>query len=135
MKTLMAGTSSAKTRFALLPGHDELMEISQTTIESLRREGGLGLFSDRLERHRFGDGEVRQNLAVHGDAGLGEPVDEDAVGHAERTHRGVDALDPQRAEGPLLALAVAERILAGLVDGGLGGANGVLAAATETPGG
>ena len=62
-------------------------------------------------------------------------VDEDAVGHAERTHRGIDALDPERAEGALLALAVAEGILAGLLDRGFRGADGVLAAAAETLGG
>src|SRR4051794_13688190 len=101
----------------------------------LSRQRGLGLFSDRLERRRLMDGEIRQNLAVHRDARLREAVDEDAVGHAERTHRGVEALDPQRAEGTLLALAVAEGVLPGLLDRGLGGADGVLAAAVETLGG
>ena len=62
-------------------------------------------------------------------------VDKDAVGHAERTNRGIDALDPERAERALLALAVAEGILPGLFDRGLGGADGVLAAAAETLGG
>ena len=116
-------------------GHDTGIVRLETAIGSLGRERGLGLFSDRLERHWFGDGEIRQHLAVDGNTGLGETVDEDAVGHAERTDRGVDALDPERAEGALLALAVAERILAGLVDRGLGGANGVLAAAGKTLGG
>src|ERR1700688_2034186 len=96
---------------------------------ALRRQRSLGLFGDRLERRRFGDGEIRQHLAVDRDARLGQAVDEDAVGHADRAHRGVDALDPQRAEGALLALAVAEGILPGLLDRGLGGADGVLAAA------
>src|SRR5947207_15106464 len=98
---------------------------------ALRRERGLGLLGDRLERHRLGDGEIRQHLAVHRDARLREAVDKDAVGHAERAHRGIDALDPERAEGALLALAVAEGILSGLLDSGFRRANGVLAAAAE----
>ena len=52
-----------------------------------------------------------------------------------KTDGGVDALDPERAEGPLLALAVAEGVLAGLFDRGLGGADRVLAAAVITLGG
>src|SRR5258708_3785147 len=103
-------------------------------IAKLRRQRGLGLFSDRLERRRLVDGEVRQHLAVDRDARLGEAVDKDAVGHAERTHGGVEALDPQCAEGTLLALAVAEGVLPGLLDRGLGGADGVLAPAAEALG-
>ncbi len=118
------------------PGHDDLKNIAEEPRDDgLRRERGLGLLGDRLERRRLGDGEIRQHLAVHRDARLREAVDKDAVGHAERTHRGIDALDPERAEGALLALAVAEGILAGLLDRGLGGADGVLAAAAETLGG
>src|SRR6267378_3961306 len=104
-------------------------------IANLRRQRGLGLFSDRLERRRLVDGEIRQHLAVDRDARLGEAVDKDAVGHAERPHRGVETLDPQRAEGALLALAVAEGVLPGLLDRGLGGADGVLATAVKTLGG
>src|SRR3954465_2182749 len=105
---------------------------------SLRLSGcecSLGLLGDRVERSRLVDREIRQNLAAHGYAGVGETVDKHAVGHAERTDGSVEALDPERAERPLLALAIAERILAGLVDGGLGGANGILAATTKTLGG
>src|SRR5664279_1858141 len=98
------------------------------------RQRGLGLFGDRLERRRLGDGEIRQHLAIHRDARLGQAVDKDAVGHAERAHRGVDALDPERAEGALLALAVAEGVLPGLLDRGFRGADGVLAAAAKTLG-
>ena len=43
---------------------------------------------------------------------LARPSIKTAVGHAERAHRRVDALDPERAEGALLALAVAEGVLA-----------------------
>src|ERR1700736_6208312 len=81
------------------------------------------------------DREVRQHLAIDRDARLGKSVDKDAVGHAERAHRGIEALDPQCAEGALLALAVAEGVLPGLFDRGLGGADGVLAAAIKTLGG
>src|SRR3977135_1234685 len=104
----------------------------QQAIANLRRQRGLGLFSDRLERRRLVDGEIRQHLAVDRDARLGKAVDKDAVGHAERTHGGIEALNPQRAEGALLALAVAKGILPGLFDRGLGGADSVLAAAVET---
>src|SRR6476620_12139885 len=118
------------------PGHDDLKNIAEESRDNgLGRERSLGLFSDRLERRGLGDGEIRQHLAVHRDARLGEAVDEDAVGHPERTNRGVDALDPERAEGALLALAVAEGVLPRLLACGLGGADGVLAAAAETLGG
>ena len=50
-------------------------------------------------------------------------------------HRGVDALDPQGAELALAVLAVAVGVLHRLVDRGLGGADGVLAAAEEALGG
>src|ERR1700722_8990332 len=139
-KTWMPGiadqfTQSAQGRL-LRPG----MTTSRTSRRrqsggALSRQRGLGLFSDRLERRRFVDGEVRQHLAVDRDARLGEAVDKDAVGHAERTHGGIEALDPQCAEGALLALAVAEGVLPGLVDRRLGGANGILAAAVKTLGG
>ena len=49
-------------------------------------------------------------------------------------HGGVEALDPQGAEGALLVLAVAVGVLHRLVDGSLRGADGVLAAAIETLG-
>src|SRR5450631_1079334 len=111
----------------------ELCETPQR-FSNLRRQRGLGLFGDRLERRRFVDGEVRKYLAVHGDARLGKAVDKDAVGHAERTHRGIETLDPQRAEGALLALAVAEGVLRGLLDRGFRSADGVLAAAAKTLG-
>src|SRR4051812_42805188 len=87
----------------------------------LRRQRGLGLFGDRLERRRLVDREIRQHFAVDGDARFGKTVDKYAVGHAERAHGGVEALDPQGAEGPLLALAIAEGVLRGLLDRRLGG--------------
>src|ERR1700744_6015587 len=98
-------------------------------------ESGLRLLCNRLERSRLVDRQVRQHLAVDGHARLGQAVDEHAVGHAERTNGRIQPLDPERAEGALLALAIPESVLAGLFDGGLGGANGVLAAAVITLGG
>src|SRR5580704_15376228 len=110
-------------------------DLPEAGAISLRGERGLGLRGDRLEGRRLVDREIRQHLAVDHDARLGEAVDKSAVGQAERTHRGVQPLDPERAERALLALAVAEGILPGLLDGLLGGPDGVLAAAVETLGG
>src|SRR5882757_9243361 len=124
-KTWVAGTSPAMTTSKPRAGKRD----------GLRRQRGLGLFGDRLERRRLVDGEVRQHLAVHRDARLRQAVDKHAVGHAERAHRRVQALDPQRAKRALLALAVAEGVLAGLLHRLLGGADGVLAAAVESLGG
>src|SRR5579859_3201326 len=102
---------------------------------ALRRERCLGLFGDRLERGGLVDREIGEHLAVDGDAGLRQAVDKHAVGHAERADGGVETLNPQRAEGALLALAIVEGVLAGLFDRGLGGANRILAAAAITLGG
>ena len=81
------------------------------------------------------DGELGEDLAIHFNARAGETVYEAAVGDAAFTHGGVDALDPEGAEGALLVLAVAIGVLHRLVDGGLCGADGVLAAAIEALGG
>src|SRR6185369_15643090 len=56
-------------------------------------------------------------------------MDELAVGQPFRADRGVDALDPESAEAPLLHLAVAVGILPGLLDRLAGDADRVLAAA------
>ena len=64
-----------------------------------------------------------------------EPVDEPAVVQAERAHRRVEPLDPQRAEGALSALAVAVGVLVRLLDRLLGDADGVLAPAVIALGG
>src|SRR6185312_3839275 len=101
----------------------------------LRRQRGLGLFHDRLECRRLADGEIGQHLAVDQQSGLAQAGNEAAVVEAERPHRGVQALDPERAERTLTALAVAEGILAGFLDCLLGDADGVLAAAVIALGG
>src|SRR6202023_1182175 len=70
-------------------------KTSQSTdVRHLSRQRGLGLFSDRLERRRLVDGEIRQHLAVNGNARPGEVVDKDAVGNAELRYRGIEAMDP-----------------------------------------
>src|ERR1700744_2886983 len=108
-------------------GADQLRRLTASGGE--RR---LGLLGDRLERRRLVDREIREHLAVDHDARFGQAVDEHAVGHAERADSRIQALNPQRAEGALLALAIAEGILRGLFDRRFGGADGVLAAAVET---
>ena len=60
---------------------------------------------------------------------LRQAVDKSAVGEAVLAHGRVDALDPERAEGALLALAVAIGVLHRLLDRLLGDADRILAAA------
>src|SRR6476619_4276470 len=98
---------------------------------ALRRfwQRGLGLFDDDLEGRRLHDRELRHHLAVDGDAGLSESVDEFRVVQPERPHRGIDALDPERAEAALLVLAVAVGVLHRLFHRLLGDADGVAATA------
>src|SRR5690606_26076844 len=72
---------------------------------TLRRESALRLFSQRRKTRRVVHGDVRQHLAVQGDAGLGQAVHEAAVAQAVDAGRRVDAGDPQRTEVALLLLA------------------------------
>jgi hypothetical protein len=108
-------------------------------VSDVRLKGLSGLQSvtdlvgDRLEGALVG-GHRGQDLAVQFDAGFAETVDELRIGEAFLTGGGVDALDPQGAEVALLGAAVAVGVLPGAVNGGLGGADGVLAAAVETLG-
>src|SRR5438270_5190138 len=95
----------------------------------------LGLLDDCRERRGLADREIRQHLAVHQKPGLAEPVDEPAVGQAEGAHRGIEALDPERPEGTLAALAVAIGVLVRLLHRLLGDPNGVLTAAVIALGG
>src|SRR5262252_10779248 len=102
---------------------------------TLRRQRGLGLLDDRLERRRLADREVGQHLAVDRDPGLAQAGDKSAVGEVEGAHRRVEPLDPQGAEGALAPLAVAERVLVGFLDRLLGDADRVLAPAVIAFGG
>ncbi len=90
------------------------------------RERGLRLGDDGAKRFGLVHGEIGENLAVHLDASQREAVDETRIGHGfiDRANTGIDALDPQGAEVPLANLAVAGRILVGLVDGLLGNLEG-----------
>src|SRR3569832_856342 len=83
----------------------------------------------RMTTERHVEREIRENLAVDLEAGLGEAVDELRVVEAERPHGGVQALNPQGAERALAALAVAEGVLVRLLHRLLGNADRVLAAA------
>src|SRR6202035_2284531 len=107
-ETWMAGTQASEAT----PFFERL--YATRTAKLLRRERRLGLADDRLERPRLVDREIGEHLAVDGDAGLVEARDETAVIEAEGTHRGVEALNPQRAKRTLLPLAVAEGLLVGL---------------------
>src|SRR5262245_13979424 len=98
-------------------------------------ERGLGLRHDRLERHRLTDREIGQHLAVDENAGPRQAVDKAAVGESKGPHRGVQALNPKRAERALAALAIAKRILVRLLHRLLGDADRVLAPAVIALGG
>src|ERR1700690_2599625 len=75
-----------------------------------RRLGRLRGFDDLLECVRIADGQIRQDLAIDGDVGLGQPGDELRVGNANLAGGGVDTHDPQTAEIalPLAAVKVGE---------------------------
>src|SRR5207253_7491392 len=87
------------------------------------------LGDDRAERLAFVHRDVGEHLAVQRDAGEVQRVDELAVGQPLGADGGVDALNPQSAEAPLLHLAVAVGVLPGLLDRLAGDADRVLAAA------
>src|SRR3569623_1011405 len=94
--------------------------------------GGLGqrrlrLCDDGAKRGFFVHRDVGENLAVELDARELEPVHELRIGQAFGADAGVDALDPQAPEGPLLHLAVAIGVLAGRFDRLPRDADGVLA--------
>src|SRR5690625_3571038 len=100
----------------------------------LRCERALRLFGQRGKPGGVVHGDVRQHLAVQGDAGLGEAVHEAAVAHAVDPGRGVDAGDPQRAEIALLLLAVDVGVLLGLDDRLVGNAEHLAARVVVTLG-
>src|SRR5581483_743904 len=114
-RTASSAVSSAAAAMALVSSLSSL-PMSDILAGALRRQRGLGLFHDRLERRRLADGEVGEHFAIDQYAGL-EP------------------LDPQRAEGALAPLAVTEGVLAGLLHRLLGDADRVLAAAVIALGG
>ena len=68
------------------------------------REGGARLLREHRKRRGIANGEVRENLAIDFDAGLLEPVHEDAVAHVVLMGRRVDAHDPERRKSRFLFL-------------------------------
>src|SRR5690606_4940629 len=95
----------------------------------LRRQRRLGLLDDRAESGAVVHRQLGHDLPVQLDPGELGAMDELRIGQALGAHRGVDPLDPQRAEVPLLNLAVAVGVLPGLLDRLASDADGVLAAA------
>src|SRR5688572_32131907 len=102
---------------------------------SVRGLGGESLFRGRYECGEalfIVDRDVREDLAIDLDLRERQPVHQAAVREAARTRRGVDARDPQCSELALAHAAIAERVLAGLDDGLLGGAIGLAARVVVT---
>src|SRR5688572_3416195 len=89
---------------------------------NLRRERALRLLCQRRKTRRVVHGDVRQHLAVEGDAGLQQAVHETAVAHAVDAGSRIDAGDPQRTEIALLLLATDVGVLQCLRDRLLGDA-------------
>src|SRR5579864_8079041 len=72
---------------------------------------------------------VGKHFAVEADTGELQGMDELTVGQPFGANRRIDSLDPECAKAPLLHLAIAIGVLAGLLDRLSGDADGVLAAA------
>src|SRR3990167_5771805 len=100
-------------------------------LQIWRRSGGKGvllLLDDRGKGTAFVHRQVGHDLAVEFDPGELGAVNELRIGQPLGADRGVDPLDPQRAEIPLFDLPVAVGILTGLLDRLAGDPDGVLAA-------
>src|SRR3990170_7150156 len=103
--------------------------LGPSSLRGSPPRSGRRSLDQALEGLRFAHGDVGKHLAVERDPGLSQPIDQPPIGEAVGAGGRIDALDPQRAEGALLHLAVAISILAGFVDRLLGDADSVLAAA------
>src|SRR5215831_7954654 len=90
-----------------------------------------GLIHQSLEGFGLTRGEIGEDLAVDLDARLGEPADKSAVGDAVFAAAGIDPLDPEGAEIPLLLLAADVIVLQRAIGCGVGRGDGVLAPAVE----
>src|SRR5262249_21123619 len=86
------------------------------------------LLADLQEQLRVVDRQLGELLAVQADARLLHAVDERRVAQAERSHRGGEARDPERAEAALLLLAAGEGERVGADDRLVGHAEQVAAA-------
>src|SRR3990172_3234024 len=89
--------SRVRTGARFPPGHADRSDAGE--ISSGSAGGALRLLDTRLERGRLADGKLGQDLAVDLDPGFAEAADKSAVGQTVQPDGGVDALDPQGAEG------------------------------------
>ena len=69
---------------------------------------GAGLVDDRVERLGVEDRQLGEALAIEGDPGQVQAVDQSAVAEPAHLGGGAQAGDEQLAEAPLLGPAVAE---------------------------
>src|ERR1700679_2745046 len=76
---------------------------------------GADLIHQSLEGLGLVHGEVGQDFPVDLDAGLSEAADKSAVGQVVEATGGVDPLDPESAEIPLLLFAADIVVLKGAV--------------------
>src|SRR3546814_13713127 len=81
-------------------------------LSSGRGQRSLRLGDDGAERLALVHRDVGQNLALQFHPGQLQAVPELRIGQALGADAGVDALDPQAADGPLLDLALATGLLA-----------------------
>src|SRR5690606_11059035 len=89
---------------------------------NLCRQSALGLLCQRGKAGGIVHRDISQHLAVQGDTGLQQAVDEAAVADTVGAGSRVDAGDPQRTEVALLLLAADVGVLARLDDRLLGDA-------------
>src|SRR4029453_13154155 len=76
----------------------------------------LRLLGNGCKSRRFPDREIRQNLAVQLDPRALHTIDELRIGQTVLARTGVDALDPEAPEVPLLQPAVVIGVLQVLFD-------------------
>src|SRR4051812_2821480 len=86
------------------PSPQSVLPIPPSSRSAQRRPR---LVHERGKRGRITDGQFREDLPIDLDAGLLEPVHEDAVAHVVLMRRGVDAGDPEATEVALLVAAIA----------------------------
>src|SRR4051794_29641155 len=84
--------------------------------------GTAGHLDEAGEGGGVADGEVGEHLAVDLDVGQLQPVDQPRVAHAVLPGSGVDALDPELAEVALAGSPVPERVVPGVHELLVGGA-------------
>lgn len=95
--------------------------------KDLCRQRALGLFGQRSKTGCVVHGDVSQDLAIQGDAGLQQTVHEAAVAQAVDAGSRIDTGDPQRTEVALLLLTADVGVLLCLDDRLLGDAEDLTA--------